>query len=542
METKNKIPFFDIEDINLLKEVGGKRCEKGNKEHQAKGEKIKNGACEKTKYWQELVVEKLDNLGYEKNNFRRKWQNSGYFSLYTWAQIYKKGDEDKGIYFTVGTNADHSNDDLCGLVYKLDYQQVDNTRIKLTSEQKQLCHDLIKESTASRITIPSHKLKEYTWDKLVDETVEFIIKYTPLYDESIAEVGSLNSKWIARIAYNTEGWVKPSGKYGKSKSEDSFELKNDYGHEEWLFDIAKTYKGYHYAFLSPIQKGHQAYEGKCYDVVLFTINGETKRRYYIGEIFNLEVISEAESQQVYQYYKKQGWLNEMIEQVKSISEYKDFAHWKSLDVFNVRFKVSDIKQNDSLGIPIPSDNPIYNLNHYSFARYKDEFGLIGNSSNIDTYNFDTAKSSQDEDNNSKVKKGIYERPPKTVEIEYLHQAISYGLLNKLKKEGRNVKMEVGAGYGGNRIDMVEQVPDGDIFYEIKTYPSLKTSIRMAIGQLLEYSLWTEQEKAKELIIVTQVMPDSTDAKKYLPHIRKTYNIPIYYQSFNIETNELSEKM
>ena len=103
-------------------------------------------------------------------------------------------------------------------------------------------------------------------------------------------------------------------------------------------------------------------------------------------------------------------------------------------------------------------------------------------------------------------------------------------------------MEVGAGYGGNRIDMVEQVPDGDIFYEIKTYPSLKTSIRMAIGQLLEYSLWTEQEKAKELIIVTQVMPDSTDAKKYLPHIRKTYNIPIYYQSFNIETNELSEKM
>ena len=90
--------------------------------------------------------------------------------------------------------------------------------------------------------------------------------------------------------------------------------------------------------------------------------------------------------------------------------------------------------------------------------------------------------------------------------------------------------------------MVEHQSDGDIFYEIKTYPSLKTSIRMAIGQLLEYSLWTEQNKAKELVIVTQPMSEIADAKTYFAHIRKIYNIPIYYQSFNIETNELSEKM
>lgn len=542
METKHKIPFFDIEDIDLLKEVGGKRCEKGNIEHQAKGEKLKNGVCEKTKYWQTLVAAKLDSLGYEKNNVRRKWQNSGYFSFYTWAQIYKKGDESKGIYFTVGAEGNPSDDNLCGLIYKLDYQHVDNTKIKLTSEQKQLCHDLIKKSDASRITISPHKLKEYTWDRLVDETVKFIIKYTPLYDETIEKVWSLNQKRIARITYNTEGWVKPSGKYGKSKSEDSFESENGYGHEEWLFDIAKTYKGYHYAFLEPIRKEHQAYEGNRYDVVLFTIDGETKQRYYIGEIFNLEVISEIEAKQACQYYKEQGWLDEMTEQVKSVSEYKGFYRWKGLEVFNVRFKVSDIKQAESLSISIPPDNPIYNLNRYSFAHYKDEFGLIDNTSNIDTYNYDAAKDSQSEGDNSGVKKDKYERPPKTVEIEYLHQAISEGLLAKLKKEGRNVKKEVGAGYGGNRIDMVEHQSDGDIFYEIKTYPSLKTSIRMAIGQLLEYSLWTEQNKAKELVIVTQPMSDTTDAKSYFAHIRKIYNIPIYYQSFNIETNELSEKM
>ncbi|MEA4967659.1 MAG: hypothetical protein VB048_06030, partial [Bacteroidaceae bacterium] len=99
-----------------------------------------------------------------------------------------------------------------------------------------------------------------------------------------------------------------------------------------------------------------------------------------------------------------------------------------------------------------------------------------------------------------------------------------------------------AGYGNNRIDLVEQVPDGDIFYEIKTYPSLKTSIRVAIGQLLEYSMWTEKNKAKELIVVTQPTPDAEAVKIYFAHIRKTYNIPLYYQSFDIETKELSGKV
>ncbi|KAA6331882.1 hypothetical protein EZS27_019560 [termite gut metagenome] len=349
----------------------------------------------------------------------------------------------------------------------------------------------------------------------------------------------MNQKRIARIAYNTEGWIKPSGKYGKSENKDSFECIEGFGNEEWLFDLAKTYKDYHYAFLEPVRKEPQAYEGKTFDVALFTINGKSKQRFYIGDILGVEVISETQAKEAHQFYKKQGWLDEMGEQVLEVAN-KKFSDWEG--VFNIRFKISGVKQSESSNIPIPVDNPIYSLNRYSFAYYKEEYGLTDNISKADSYNYDAAKDSQPSIGSSSTKKGKYERSPKTVEIEYLHQAINDRLLMKQKSEGKDVKKEVPAGYGNNRIDMVEHDSDGDIFYEIKTYPSLKTSIRMAIGQLLEYSMWTEQNKAKELIIVTQPTADIEEARAYFAHIRKLYNIPLYYQSFNVETNELSEKV
>lgn len=534
MDTQHKVPFFNTEDIALLQEVVGKKYDKNNPKHQGKGKQLINGVWEKTLYWCNLVIERLKEYDYTKKNPRRRWQNRGNFMPYTWTQIFKQGDKDTGVYFTLGVGQK-------GLDYKLDYQYKDSSSIKLGVEQKTLCESLIRNTSDTRIFISADKLHEYTWEKLVDDTVAFIIKYTPLYDEVIQKVRNLNQKRIARIAYNTDGWVKPSGEYGKSEAENSFESANGYGHEEWLFDLDKIYNGYHYAFLEPVRKEHQAYvKANPYDVVLFTINSETKQRYYIGEIFNVEVISEEEAKEVCQYYKELGWLQEMEQQVREVSNYKAFHRWKGLEVFNIRFKVSDVKLAESIDVAIPPDNPINNLKRYSFAHYKEEFALTEDTK-ADTYNFDTAK-----DNelpiNGEVKKRKYKRQPKTVEIEDLHQAISDKLLAKLKNEGRIVKREVGAGYGNNRIDLVEQVSDGDIFYEIKTYPSLKTSIRVAIGQLLEYSMWTKQNKAKELIVITQPTPDFAKVKEYFAHIRQTYNIALYYQSFDIETNELSEKV
>lgn len=59
---------------------------------------------------------------------------------------------------------------------------------------------------------------------------------------------------IARICYNDEGWLFPSGRKDKAVNKDSYEQKNGFGHEEWLLDFSKIIDGYHYGFLQPLSK------------------------------------------------------------------------------------------------------------------------------------------------------------------------------------------------------------------------------------------------------------------------------------------------
>ena len=80
-----------------------------------------------------------------------------------------------------------------------------------------------------------------------------------------------------------------------------------------------------------------------------------------------------------------------------------------------------------------------------------------------------------------------------------------------------------------------------IFYEIKALTSAKACIREAIGQLLEYSMWLENKIAHELIVLTIPLGDSQEAIKYIKHIRKNCNIPVFYRTFDLETKILSDK-
>jgi hypothetical protein len=64
---------------------------------------------------------------------------------------------------------------------------------------------------------------------------------------------------IARVIWNDNGWVKPSGMIGKSNSLSTHEVKYKFGHDEWLFYFSKIINGYHYAFLEPIRKDQSTY-------------------------------------------------------------------------------------------------------------------------------------------------------------------------------------------------------------------------------------------------------------------------------------------
>jgi hypothetical protein len=105
---------------------------------------------------------------------------------------------------------------------------------------------------------------------------------------------------------------------GKSKNKEAFEYLFGYGHEEWLLDTTKNYKGYHYAFLQPIGLNREKYRGQTFNISLYSINEETKKRWWLGRIRNVTVTTKQESQEAYVAYKKNGWLTEMEEQLRSV--------------------------------------------------------------------------------------------------------------------------------------------------------------------------------------------------------------------------------
>ncbi|WP_261926560.1 hypothetical protein, partial [Vibrio aestuarianus] len=90
------------------------------------------------------------------------------------------------------------------------------------------------------------------------------------------------------ICWNSNGWVTPSGRLGKSNNKDSHESQNGYAHEEWLLDTTKIIDGYHYGYIQAIGKHRDTYLDQVFDVSLYSINSDTKQRWWLGEIKNLE--------------------------------------------------------------------------------------------------------------------------------------------------------------------------------------------------------------------------------------------------------------
>jgi len=370
----------------------------------------------------------------------------------------------------------------------------------------------------------------------INSIVELFDYLIPAY-EAIQFGKPSIEKRISRLAFNTKGWVEPSGPEGKSTHKNSHEAKYGYGHEEWLFDTSKTIAGYHYGFLEPIRKQQAAYKEKTFNVWLYTIDGISKKRYWVGEINNLEVITPEHANEIKQKYEGYNWLKEMKEQITSSGANNiGFSDWEGINLFNVRYKPIDLLINDDY-VELPDLHPVIEQSRYTFSHFRDEFTINRNDS------FDKHIDEEDDDETI-IETSLYQRKPKAIEIIHLHKAISKKLTKKLKEiyGSKNVKAEETVGIGSNRIDIrVNSESEGLTYYEIKTYNSVKTSIREAIGQLFEYSMWPNNTKANQLVVLTQKQSNLDEVKSYFEHLRKKLSLSIYYQWFDIESNELSQK-
>lgn len=183
------------------------------------------------------------------------------------------------------------------------------------------------------------------------------------YAEEFKKLGiNVRLKKIARICWNTNGWTCPSGRIGKSKNKDSYEYKYGFGHEEWLFDIAKTIKGYHYGHIQAVATYK---ENLPFDISLFTINDKTRQRYWVGEILDVEPVFNKEAKTILSEYKKKGWYAEMQEQLKDYIEKipTGFA-------FNLRYRPENLRKYDILK---PVDREVKDYSGWLFGNEKQRY-------------------------------------------------------------------------------------------------------------------------------------------------------------------------
>jgi hypothetical protein len=90
---------------------------------------------------------------------------------------------------------------------------------------------------------------------------------------------------------------------------------------------------------------------------------------------------------------------------------------------------------------------------------------------------------------------------------------------------------------GSRVDLVVRDNRQHYYYEIKTNLCVRSCIREALSQLLEYSYWPGGFEADRMIVVS-ANPLTLDAQCYVKALRQRFRLPIYYQYLDMRNGVL----
>ncbi len=220
------VPFFTLEDLKNFNDISGSRYRRDEAIPLQNAEIIKR-IYKKSNFW----GQQLDIDGFEVLDDNR-WQLGVSFKKYTWSRIYRKGDKDKMVFFTVGIDEGEAGHKYGRLVFKLDCQwasQDPNKRLK--EHQIKKFRNYLKGSGARWKEVGSYNIDTYDWQKLIHESRAFIYKYMNLYDEVIDVIWAESTPNNKRKLKLT---APPKGKHKEyPKKEYSFKgVEKDYQAEQ----------------------------------------------------------------------------------------------------------------------------------------------------------------------------------------------------------------------------------------------------------------------------------------------------------------------
>ena len=332
---------------------------------------------------------------------------------------------------------------------------------------------------------------------------------------------------IARICYNENDWKRPSGRNGKGTLKKSFEFTHGFGHEEWLFDRTKIIDGYHYSFLQAVNDF--LYAGEVFTIHLFAYS-KTKGKLYLGVINNVECLDEKTARWTYGQYLKQGWINEMKEDIIAVGGDaspldKDKDKHKA---FNIRFRFEDVHVNLSNPKIISQDDPNTRAKYYKLYSKKDDFVF---SPVVDTRKTGSGRKGTDAKSEKHVS---FNTDIRRTTYDPQHNKIQNAVKRYLLDSGEYGSITLEHDF----VDLMAETPSGEMHYfEVKT-ANAKRSIREALGQLLEYAYYPDQKRADKLFIIAPEAADEYDLS-YLRMLRERFGIPVWFRHYSPHTKSFS---
>ena len=213
-------------------------------------------------------------------------------------------------------------------------------------------------------------------------------------------------------------------------------------------------------------------------------------------------------------------------------DLKSFRETTKNAFFNIRFKIFDMQLLEE-PLEIEKKDPAIPSFYYNLLNKAQEPNLAKAISK--TFIF---KSGHNPGKNKTVTKSKGGKKDKSLFHNEMQTKI-FSILEGIYKKG-NVGTENDLGYQ-TKVDIVVKDKNNFVFYEIKTSQTAKAAIREAIGQILEYAFFPDKQYAKKLVIIAPPAPTS-DAKFYIKRLRKDFNLPIFYQQYDVKNNLLKNEI
>jgi hypothetical protein len=530
-ETRNPDGFFTREDLQFFHRYAGGEYDSEDGVDQNAGTFIRSDIWAKSRQWANLIAERLpfDIEGGAYWNEQSNGRTGQRFKDYTWYRLYHQDLRHPKVYYTVGVGSDKT------LIIKLDCQRTGDE--PLAADKVQYFDDYLGDHGLEWLIFDETQLKNLTWQQLTERSLEFIQRTLPVYRSMVSFVSANAAEKYARVCWNSKGWTQASGKLGKSQTPVSSaaaiqERDQGFGSEEWLLDIDKTIDGFHYGRLEPLHTRSGKHLGKTYHLTLFTLNGTENQWYWVARIENAEVITPEESQDIAVYYRTQGWLEEQLDQLTELAGVNAafYERMPDNDRFNVRFRPEDLQIYDYTPF---EEGEVPPTTHYNLADRAGEPVFFHQSQLV---GLDLGQ----EDDPSPKPKITRKTTESYREFENIHGSIQKDLLQLLRTMYPNdrVYKEATKRADRSRIDVLRITAEGrHIFYEIKTYPSVIHSIRVAVGQLLEYAFYPEQELSSEYVIVTH-LPAIPLELRYLAHLSRRLGCQFDYMHFDWKAKQI----